>query len=304
MQDATRVLVEAARSFNLEFEDTTSPADGYLESNGIPMHYLDWGQSGKPPLLFLHGGGLTAHTWDFTCLQLRHDYRCLALDLRGHGDSGGEGIVVDPPLLRDDIHGAVAHLGLKEFVLIGMSLGGLTAMAYAAAFSRTLNGVVIVDASPTIREEGGREIGQFTRARPAFASLDEAIEAAHKFNPARPKEHLRYSLLHNLRAGADGKWPWKYDRGDALGPEPEERVTERRQKMEALWAELPKIACPALVVHGGESRVLQREDAERLRDAIPDARLVTVAGAGHTVQGVRPKEFATALRSFLKEIGH
>src|SRR5438067_10117613 len=158
-RDATEVLVEAAQAFGLEIEDTTPPRDGAVESNGIRMHYLDWGQEGKPPLLFLHGGGLTAHTWDFTSLQLRHEYRCYALDLRGHGDSGGEGIVVDPPLLRADVRGVVEQLGLDGFVLIGMSLGGLTTMAYAGAYSDTLKGAVIVDASPTIREEGGREIG-------------------------------------------------------------------------------------------------------------------------------------------------
>ena len=55
---------------------------------------------------------------------------------------------------------------------------------------------------------------------------------------------------------------------------------------------------PVLVVHGAESRVLNREGAERLRDIFPDARLVaSIAGAGHTVQGDRPKEFAGTVRS-------
>src|SRR5690242_9354111 len=89
VMNATEALLAAARSFGLEFEDTTPPVDRYLDSNGLRMHYLDWGQAGKPPVLFLHGGGQTAHTWDFTCLQLRHRYHCHALDQRGHGDSDG-----------------------------------------------------------------------------------------------------------------------------------------------------------------------------------------------------------------------
>jgi len=304
IRNATEVLVEAARSQGLVFEDTTPPRDGFLDSNGIRMHYLDWGKQGKPSLLFLHGGALTAHTWDFTCLQLRDAYHCYALDQRGHGDSGGQGIVVDPPLHREDIRGVVEQLGLQNFVMVGMSLGGLNTIAYAAAYGQTLRGAVIVDVSPTVREEGSRYNGQFIRARPAFASLDEAIEAAHKFNPLRPKEHLRYSLLHNLRQDPDGRWRWKYDRGPASAVGAAQSDVERRQVMKGLWAEVPKIRCPVLVVHGAESRHQKREDSERLRDALPDGRLVSIPGAGHTVQGDRPKEFAAVVRGFLQAIGY
>jgi pimeloyl-ACP methyl ester carboxylesterase len=303
--DATRVLLEAARSFDLQFEDTTPPKDGFLDSHGLRMHYLDWGREGKPPVLFLHGGGLTAHTWDFTCLQLRHDYHCYALDQRGHGDTGHEDEVgADTYVQREDVRGAVEELGLDQFVLVGMSMGGMNTIAYAGEYTKTLKGAVIVDVSPTVREEGAREIGEFVGARPAFASLEEAIEAAHKFNPVRPKEHLKYSLLHNLRHDPDGKWRWKYDRGERPKVDPETFRAERLKRSERLWAEVPKITCPTLVVHGGESRVLKMEDAELLRDRLPDARLVSIPGAGHTVQGDRPKEFAAAVRSFLKEIGY
>ena len=61
---------------------------------------------------------------------------------------------------------------------------------------------------------------------------------------------------------------------------------------------------PVLVVHGAESRVQKRENMEQLRDRLADARLVSVPGAGHTVQGDRPKEFAAAVRGFLSEIGY
>src|SRR5438552_12386495 len=123
-RNATDVLIEAARSFDLAFEDISPPKDGTLDAKGLRMHYLDWGQAGKPPILFLHGGGLTAHTWDFTCLQLRHDYRCFALDQRGHGDTDGEMAGADIYGQREDIRGAVRALGLEAFVLVGMSMGG------------------------------------------------------------------------------------------------------------------------------------------------------------------------------------
>lgn len=307
MSRATEVLVEAARSFDLEFEDTSPPRDGFLDSRGLRMHYLDWGQEGKPKLLFLHGGGQTAHTWDFTALQLRHEYHILALDQRGHGDTGHDDEMgIDPFRQREDVRGAIEALGLDQFVLIGMSMGGMNTIAYAGEYTSSLKGVVIVDVSPSVREEGAREIGDFVGARPAFASLEEAVESAHKFNPLRPKEHLKYSLLHNLREDPDGKWRWKYDRGNPPQRDmnAEEARAARLKMREKLWELVPRITVPALVVHGGESRVQTREDMERLRDTLPDARLISVAGAGHTVQGDRPREFASAVRAFLKEIGY
>src|ERR1700676_570886 len=62
------------------------PEDHHVIVNAMRFHYLDWGGRGHP-ILFLHGGGLSAHTWDIVCLMLRERYRCIALDQRGHGDS-------------------------------------------------------------------------------------------------------------------------------------------------------------------------------------------------------------------------
>jgi pimeloyl-ACP methyl ester carboxylesterase len=303
-RNATEVLLEAARSFDLEFEDTRPPRDGFLDANGLRMHYLDWGQADKPPVLFLHGGGLTAHTWDFTCLQLRHDYHCYALDQRGHGDTEGMMGGGDVYSQREDIRGAVKAPGLDKFVLVGMSMGGQNTTIYAGSHADTLRGAVIVDVAPQTRELGSREIGDFIGERPAFESLEEAIERAHQFNPLRPKEHLKYSLLHNLRQDPDGRWRWKYDRGSRSILDPEQFRAQRTALSEKLWAEVPKITCPVLLVHGELSRVETREDMEHFRDTLPNARLVTIAGAGHTVQGDRPKELAAALRTFLQEIGY
>lgn len=301
---ATAVLLDAARSFGLSFEDTSPPRDGFVQTNGIGMHYLDWGEAGKPQVLFLHGGGLTAHTWDFTCLQLRHDYHCLALDLRGHGDSDGDGINLEPFTHREDIRGLVAELGLGRFVMVGMSMGGMNTIAYAGTHADDLAGAVIVDVSPYVRPDGSDEVGTFTGAFPAYESLDHAVEDAHRFNPHRPKEHLRYSLLHNLRQDGDGRFRWKYDRGNHAPRDPEKQRARMREVEAQLWPEVAKITCPALVVRGGISKVMLEEDAERLRAALPDGRRVTIPNAGHTVQGDQPKLFAAALRDFFAEIRH
>src|SRR5918998_1067288 len=70
-----------------EFDDVVLPGKGDIRVGELQMHYLDGGKKENPPILFLHGGALTAHTWDLCCLALRDEYHCLAMDLRGHGDS-------------------------------------------------------------------------------------------------------------------------------------------------------------------------------------------------------------------------
>jgi esterase len=109
------------------------PAEHDVVVGGLRLHYLDWGSARKPPLLFLHGGCLTSHTWDLVCLALRKEFRCLALDLRGHGDSEWSPTVdYGPDAHVRDIRGLIEQLDLDRPVLIGQSLGGLNAMSYAA----------------------------------------------------------------------------------------------------------------------------------------------------------------------------
>jgi pimeloyl-ACP methyl ester carboxylesterase len=264
------------------------------------FRYLDWGTAGKKPLLFLHGGGLTAHTWDLVCLSLREDYRCLALDLRGHGDSEWSpemdyGIEAH----SRDVEALVDHLGLDGLGLVGMSLGGLTAIAYAGRQSARLSALVIVDSGPEGREEGARRIQEFVAAPAEFDSIDEVIERALSFNPRRDPKLLRRSLQHNLRHMPNGKLTWKHDRRHRAKFDAEEWARRRQ----GLWDEVARITCPTLVVRGGRSDVFHDEDAEKLAKALPRGSWVRVEDAGHTVQGDNPRGLVAELRRFLNQQG-
>jgi pimeloyl-ACP methyl ester carboxylesterase len=264
------------------------------------FRYLDWGGEGKRPLLFLHGGGLTAHTWDLVCLALRPDYRCLALDLRGHGDSEWSPVMdYRIEAHRGDVEALVDHLGLEGFGLIGMSLGGLTALAYAGRHAARLSSLVIVDSGPEARQEGARRIAEFVAAPAEFASIDEVIGRALAFNPRRDASLLRRSLRHNLREMPDGKLTWKHDRRHRAKFDPEEWARRRQ----GLWDEIPRISCPTLVVRGGRSDVFHDEDAEKLARALPHGSWVRVEDAGHTVQGDNPRGLVAELRRFLAQPG-
>jgi len=95
------------------------------------LHALDWG-GGGPPALFVHGGRLTARTWDYVCLGLRDQVRAVALDMRGHGDSDrADDYTLDARVA--DVAAVLDTLGWSTAHLVGMSLGGLTAAHYAAA---------------------------------------------------------------------------------------------------------------------------------------------------------------------------
>jgi esterase len=186
-----------------------------------------------------------------------------------------------------------------------MSMGGLNTMTYASTRPPGLEAVTIVDVTPTIHAEGARPIGEFSRSQ-EFESVDDALEKAIAFNPMRPRAHLHYSLIHALRQRHDGKWVWKHERPEPAQPTPPRPTADRDGYLptyQALWNEVANINCPALVVHGGDSKIIHREDAERLANVIPNGEVLTIADAGHTVQGDQPVRFVEAVVDFLGRHG-
>ncbi|HTZ35144.1 MAG TPA: alpha/beta hydrolase [Stellaceae bacterium] len=278
------------------FPDVVLPESREVRVGPMRFHYLDWGNKHQPTIVFLHGGALTAHTWDLVCLALRDDYHCLALDQRGHGDSDwAQDADYSIGAQLHDTTGFVDALGLDRFVLVGMSLGAINSLAFAIAHPERLDALVIIDAGPEMRRPGSSRIRDFVNAVQETVTVEAIIEKALKFNPRRDPNILRRSLMHNLRQQPDGTWRWKYDtrRFKALGQE------SHRAERAALADGLARIACPTLVVRGGESDVFHEEDAVRLAERLPNGRHVTVPKAGHTVQGDNPRDLVAELRRFL-----
>jgi esterase len=291
--DHLRLAAEVA---GVEASNLALPRSEHLIANGLRLHYLDWGGDG-PPLLFLHGGALTAHSWDLVCLALRDDYRCLALDARGHGDSEWSPTLEYEPRHHAQDVAAFAD-ALERPVLVGQSMGGLSALTYAAAGgAERVRALVLVDVAPSVSDTGSQRIADFVLGPAELDSLDEFVERARAFNPARDERLLRRSLLHNLRRLPNGRWTWKYDRRH-LSQESFERL---RASLPRLVEQLPKVTCPVLVVRGAGSDVLSESGAAQFAADLPDGRAVTVPGAGHTVQGDNPRGLAAALREFVTD---
>ena len=284
-------------------EVLVQPEDKALKVNGLNVHYLDWGGEHLPAILFLHGGSLNAHTWDTVCDLLRDRYHCIAVDLRGHGDTDwapdGD---YSQDTMRRDVEGVVQALGLENFLLVGMSLGGGVALNYAGLHSKDLVGLVIVDTGPRSLRRSDAErpnrnaIQDFVSLPPVLDTFEDFVERAVQFNPLRSREGLRRSLTWALRQLSDGRWTWKWDpdmhKRLRAGPDAEAR------RLQAVAA-VRSVVCPTLVVRGSESPVFFPEDAEDIVADLPNGRWVQVEGAGHTVQGDRPHALTAFMEEFL-----
>jgi pimeloyl-ACP methyl ester carboxylesterase len=289
----------SAATARVDLPEIVLPEEHHVLLRRMRFHYLDWGIAGQPPIVFLHGGGLNAHTWDLVCLALRRERHCVALDQRGHGESEwSPQMDYSTESHVGDLDAFVDALGLTRFVLVGMSLGGVNALAWAGRHSDRLDGLVIVDVGPEIRTEGVVKIAAFTSEAAPLASVDEYVERAMAFNPRRNRELLRRSLLHNLRRMPDGRYMWKYDQRHRGKIDPDAYARRR----ELLWSAVDRVQCPTLVVRGAQSDVFHDEDAARMADRLERGRWVKIDGAGHTVQGDNPAGLLVELRAFLAEV--
>jgi esterase len=296
--DELEMFRTALKIAGLEPNPLTLPGDHQTIIGAMRMHYLDWGGSGTP-IVFLHGGGLTAHTWDCVAVMLREHFRCVALDQRGHGDSEWSP-VIDYRVASHvgDIEGFIDALGLERPILVGQSMGGLNSIAYATRHSDRMRAMVIVDVAPEIDAAGADRIRAFS-STPELDSPQDFLERAMKFNPIRDPAVLRRSLHYNLRETPAGKWTFKHDQrrrnDDAMRSFAEDRAR--------LASEVSKIKCPTLVVRGALSDVLTDAGAEKFARSLPDGRWMRVEKSGHNVQGDNPRALLDAMRAFFRDAG-
>ncbi|MDA0351913.1 MAG: alpha/beta fold hydrolase [Chloroflexi bacterium] len=268
-----------------------------VELNGLRFHYSDWPsrQPGAPTLLLLHGYTGHARSWDAFAELMTDRYRVIALDQRGHGETGWA--APDQYLnahMVSDVREFVAALGLEDFALLGLSMGGRVAIHYAGERPEGLAKLVIVDIGPETVASGAARIQAGAQTADVFDSPDEAWAQQRASNPRPPEANHRYRVEHNLMQTDDGKWTWRYDKAlrDPSNPRP-------RPTTEEGWAAVRNINVPTLVLRGELSDILAADIAQHMADEIPDARLIEVKDSGHSIPLDRPDEFAEAVRTFL-----
>lgn len=274
------------------------PRDLTVEANGLRFHLTEWGQAERPALVCLHGITQTAHSWDEVAESLSATYRVLCVDQRGHGDTewAADGDYTRQSMARD-VEAVRTALGLDQFLLCGMSMGGINSITYTAAYGDRVRGLVIVDVSPEVQAKGVENIRSFIQMKDELDRFEDFVVRAQQFNPRRSLENIRSRLQHNLKQLPSGKWTWKYD------PELRAPSRPRPHPLTNLWEDVAQIRCPTLIVKGAESDILSSEGATNLQKAIPGSQLAIIAGAGHSVMGDNPADFVSSVGTWLKRNG-
>lgn len=262
--------------------------------DGRNLSALVWGNA-DPRLVLIHGGAQNAHTWDTVALAL--GVPLVALDLAGHGHSDwrDDGQYNHDNLAKDVVI-AIEQLAPNANVVVGMSLGGLTALAVAHRAPHLVRHLVLVDITPGVNAQKTKAVVDFINGPQSFASFDELLAHTKQHNPTRSESSLRRGILHNAYQLADGSWRWRYDRRGYA------RLTigddQSVDQFSELWDAISQLACPLLVVRGGLSPVVDDADIAEVKRRKVSAEIVVVKDAGHSIQGDRPIELARLLRRF------
>ena len=269
--------------------------DRHIEVNGINLHYLDYGTEGRPPMLCLHGGAVTAHWFDFVAGGFAVDYHVRALDQRGHGDSGR----ADPPSYRyeeyaSDAEEVMTKLGMKDVVLVGHSMGGLVSLVHEALYPGRVKALVVVDS--TLRSTPDRvsnlhQIGN--REGSSYATNEEFIER-FRVRPDGTQavpEIIRYLAERGGRQDENGRWRHKFDRN----------VYSKRELIEIppLW---DRVKIPVLLVKGGLSDRVTPEIVADIKARAPQVELAEVPRSEHHVTLDNPSDFVAVVKRFLAKL--
>jgi pimeloyl-ACP methyl ester carboxylesterase len=260
-----------------------------------------WGSAG-PELVFLHGGGQNARTWDLVALDLGRP--AIAVDLPGHGHSTWRGDHDYGPATNAAAVAPVieAHAP-RAAAVVGMSLGGLTTIALAVDRPDLVRRAVLVDVTPG-SGQAARQLSREQRGATAlldgprtFASLDEMAGLAIAASPRRPAAAVRRGVRHNARQLADGRWAWRYDRERAPGGAgaAEAVIASAASR----WAVFSRLDVPLMLVRGADSGFVTDPDLTEARRRQPGIRVETVPDAGHAVQSDQPRALSRLIRDFV-----
>jgi pimeloyl-ACP methyl ester carboxylesterase len=281
------------------------PTSHYFYSQRLKLHYVDWGNPDKPPLLLIHGGRDHARNWDWVARDLRLDYHVIAPDLRGHGDSqwsiGGSYSMVDYTL---DVAQLLAAVQAFPVTIVGHSLGGSIALQYTGTYPELVEKVVaieglgpppgmIVDRPANERMRTWiAEMQSLARRHPhRYATLDEAVARMQEANPRLTAEQARHLTVHGSYRDEDGTYLWKFDNYvRATSP-----YLFNMKDAAELWS---GITCPVLLLRGTESWASDPEKDGRAR-AFRSYRFFNIERAGHWVHHDQLDTFLGHLRDFL-----
>ena len=274
-------------------------ASQFITIKGLRLHYLDFGNRGKAPVICIHGLSGNAHNFDGLAAQLAPDHHVIAVDVRGRGDSQwGPGDEYNPATYTSDLAVLIDTLGFQRVTLIGTSMGGMIAMLYAGGYPERVERLVLNDVGPEVDSSGIKRIADYMTAAPGeFANLVEVADYYRQNYPATrqlAEQELLDFVKWAVAPTANGGLKWKMD--PAIRNVPRTGSTARQLDM---WVPYARITAPVLVVRGADSDILTRATAERMRTVAPQqTTVVEIAGVGHAPSLLEP-DALRAIKDFL-----
>jgi pimeloyl-ACP methyl ester carboxylesterase len=286
-------LAKIADRLGIAFTDLTPPRSRRFRAQGGPsIHTVDWGGPG-PPAVLLHGGSLTARTWDYVALALRSDFRLVAPDMRGHGASDW----VDDYSIEGyttDLLAVVDGLGIERARVVGMSLGGIVACEFALRHPDRTASLAMVDVTARPVFAATARMRSFMAEFTGAATVDEVVDMALAIGPRSDPDRLRYRMRALLKRDDNGRLVWKHDRRFRRPSD----YAVMLEHLAGFEARVPTMAAPFLLARGGESLIISEDAADDFTARFPDGRWINIKGAGHNVQEDNPRDLADALRAF------
>jgi pimeloyl-ACP methyl ester carboxylesterase len=279
------------------------PADRFYESQGLRLHYADWGNDAAPPLILIHGGRDHCRSWDALARILQPHFHILAPDLRGHGDSDwAKGSSYSLSDYVYDLTGLVRSATVHKAAIVGHSMGGMIGLMYAGTYPDKVSRLVVLDgvtvlpgsSQAPIYERIAEWVAQSDRIGEQkirhYRTVTEAAERISAYNKRLTSEQALHLAIHGVKRNADGSFSWKFDQYQQLRApyrlSPDDHI--------ALWS---RITCPTLLLRGSESFLPDPEAAGVLAH-FKQAHLVTIVGAGHWLHHDKLDHVLGVLRPF------
>lgn len=289
------------RRSNRQHDAVIEPRTVKLPGAGVQLAADLYGNETDPPVLLLHGGGQTRHSWGGAARAFAEAGKfALSIDLRGHGHSdwSPDG-VYGMTQFAADVRSIAASLG-RPPALVGASLGGLSSLLAVGESELPLaSALVLVDVAPRIEVEGRMKIQGFMRAgMRGFDTLEAAADSIAAYIPHRPRPTDLSGLQKNLRQRGDGRWYWHWDPRwitNHEGVDGQEGLVHH----DRLTAAARRVTIPTMLVRGRMSDIVSDQGVQELLELIPHAEVVDVAGAGHMVAGDKNDVFNAAVIEFV-----
>ena len=276
--------------------------DGYFATNGINLHYRDWGGTGRPVVL-LHGLASSCHIWDLVAPHLAEDFTVIAVDQRGHGLSDKPESGYDFASVGLDLLGVIQARKLERPVIVGHSWGADVALEFAVANPEIAAGICFVDGGmiePSARPGMTLEKAREDMAPPLFAGMTSQALRERFSNRARPfplPPEFDQVLMSNFEMLEDGTVRTRLSRENHL------RI------IDALWEHhpsqlYPQVPCPVLMLPArmanddsvAERTFRREESVGKARDLLPRVKVVWLEDSIHDVPVQRPELVAGTIR--------